>query len=84
MSRLKILGAALNSLTHIKELNTVYMSLNRDELERFNYKKGDSEGFVNFCLSIKNINNAVFLILSSPTVSIEQTYLVFIGPTLFR
>ena len=55
VSRLKILGAALNSLTHIKELNTVYMSLNRDELERFNYKKGDSEGIVNYGLSLEGV-----------------------------
>ena len=27
----------------------------------FNYQKGDSEGFVNYCLSIKGIENAVFL-----------------------
>ena len=54
-SRLKVLGSALNSLTHIKELNTVFMSLKREELERFNYKKGDSEGIVNYGLSLKGV-----------------------------
>ena len=54
-SRLKVLGSALNSLTHIKELNTVYMSLKRDELEKLNYKKGDSEGIVNYGLSLKGV-----------------------------
>ena len=32
----------------------------KKELEQFNFQ-GDSEGFVNYCLSIKNIKNAVFL-----------------------
>jgi phosphoesterase RecJ-like protein len=54
-SRLKVLGCALKSLTHIKELNTVFMSLKREELERFNYKKGDSEGIVNYGLSLKGV-----------------------------
>jgi len=54
-SRLKVLGSALNSLTHIKELNTVYMSLKRDELEKLNYKKGDSEGIVNYGLTLKGV-----------------------------
>ena len=38
-----------------------YLVLSKKELEQFNFQKGDSEGFVNYCLSIKNIKNAVFL-----------------------
>ena len=32
------------------------MSLKRDELERFNYKKGDSEGIVNYGLSLEGVS----------------------------
>jgi phosphoesterase RecJ-like protein len=54
-SRLKVLGSALNSLNHIKELNTAYMLIKRKDLEKFSYKKGDSEGIVNYGLSLKGV-----------------------------
>jgi len=54
-SRLKVLGSALNNMTHVKELKTVYMFLKRDELEKLNYKKGDSEGIVNYGLTLKGV-----------------------------
>jgi bifunctional oligoribonuclease and PAP phosphatase NrnA len=37
------------------------ISLTLDELNRFNYKKGDTEGLVNVILSIKGISIAVFM-----------------------
>lgn len=54
-SRLKVLGIALNNLIHIKELNTAYMFLTKEDLENSNYKKGDSEGIVNYGLSLKDV-----------------------------
>tara|TARA_B100001094_G_scaffold40203_3_gene34843 strand:- start:222 stop:1244 length:1023 start_codon:yes stop_codon:yes gene_type:complete len=62
ISRLKVLGSALNNLTQIKELNTAYMFLKRSDLIKFDFKKGDSEGIVNYCLSLKNIIFSVIFI----------------------
>ena len=41
--------------------NSAIISLNDQELKKFNFQKGDTDGFVNYCLSIKNINFAVFI-----------------------
>ena len=35
--------------------------LTAEELKRFDFKKGDTEGFVNYALSIKGVEVAVFL-----------------------
>jgi phosphoesterase RecJ-like protein len=59
--RLRLLGYCLgDKLTIIKEYSTAYISLSREELQRFNYKPGDTEGIVNYALSIKGIKLAAF------------------------
>ena len=61
-SKLMILGKALNSLNVLKEYKTTYMYLKRDELKEHNYEKGDTEGVVNYGLSLKNIEfTAMFI-----------------------
>lgn len=61
-NRLRLLGYCLKEkLTIIPELNTAYIALTRDELNRFHYQVGDTEGVVNYALSIENINLAVML-----------------------
>ena len=62
ISRLKVLGSALSNLNQIKELNTAYMFLKRDDLKKFNFKKGDSEGIVNYGLSLNKIIFSVIFI----------------------
>jgi phosphoesterase RecJ-like protein len=62
-SRLKLLGYCLNErLTVLKEYRTAFFALNADDLDRFNYKKGDTEGVVNYALSIAGIRFAVFFV----------------------
>ncbi|MEZ5198513.1 MAG: bifunctional oligoribonuclease/PAP phosphatase NrnA [Bacteroidales bacterium] len=57
--RLRLLGYALSEkLKVFPELSTAYISLSRDELNRFNYQVGDTEGLVNYALSIKGIKLA--------------------------
>tara|TARA_B100001175_G_scaffold47134_2_gene36492 strand:- start:3454 stop:4467 length:1014 start_codon:yes stop_codon:yes gene_type:complete len=56
--RLKLLSHALGKIKIIKECNTCYISLSQKELDKFNYEKGDTEGIVNYGLSIKNIRFA--------------------------
>lgn len=54
-SRLQLLGRAMQNLKVIPELRTAYITLSQDELDEFNFKKGDTEGFVNYALSLKGI-----------------------------
>ena len=62
LSRIRILGLALNSLNTIKEANTTYMTLGKNQLINSGYKKGDTEGLVNYGLSLKNIDfTAIFI-----------------------
>ena len=62
LSKLRILGSALNNLNQIKESKTTYMTLTKTQLVDNNYKKGDTEGLVNYGLSLKNIDfTAMFI-----------------------
>lgn len=62
-SRTRLLGYALyQKMVVIPEYKTAYIALTREELERFKYSKGDTEGFVNLPLSIKGIDfSALFI-----------------------
>ena len=61
-NRVKLLGYCLNHKLQIfKENKAAIISLNAEELERFNFQKGDTEGVVNYALSIEGIIFAVFI-----------------------
>ena len=53
--RLKLLGIALNNMVCITKYKTAYITLSQEELDACNYQKGDTEGFVNYGLSIAGI-----------------------------
>src|SRR5690606_18125319 len=57
--RMKLLGVALNNLVILPELYTAYITLTQKELDDHNFKKGDTEGFVNYALSVKGVVFAV-------------------------
>lgn len=61
-SRLQLLGRAMQNLKVIPELSTAYITLSQAELDEFNFKKGDTEGFVNYGLSLKDIIFAAIFI----------------------
>lgn len=63
-SRLQLLGQALRNLEVIPELRTAYITLSQKELDEYNFKKGDTEGFVNYALSLKGIIFAAIFIES--------------------
>ena len=63
-SRLQLLGRALQNLKVIPELRTAYITLSQAELDEFNFKKGDTEGFVNYALSLSGIVFAAIFIES--------------------
>jgi phosphoesterase RecJ-like protein len=61
-SRLRIMGHAISEkLTLKKEINAAYMMLTRKEFQKFNVKNGDTEGVVNYPLSIKSIRLSVMI-----------------------
>ncbi|MFT4803796.1 MAG: phosphoesterase RecJ-like protein [Psychroserpens sp.] len=62
--RMQLLGKALSNLKVIPEYKTAYITLTQEELNTFNFKKGDTEGFVNYGLSLKGIIFAAIFIES--------------------
>ena len=61
-NRVKLLGYCLNQkLLIFKENKAAIISLNAEELEQFNFQKGDTEGVVNYALSIEGIIFAAFI-----------------------
>lgn len=63
LEKLKFIGYALSEkLVVLKEFNTAYISINAEELSKFNSKTGDTEGLVNYALSIEGIVFAAIII----------------------
>jgi len=60
--RMQLLGVALQNLQILEPFHTAYITLTQDELDRHNFKKGDTEGFVNYALSVKGIVFAAIFI----------------------
>lgn len=61
-NRVKLLGYCLNHKLQIfKENKAAIISLNAEELKRFNFKTGDTEGIVNYALTIEDVIFAVFI-----------------------
>nr|WP_321452063.1 bifunctional oligoribonuclease/PAP phosphatase NrnA [uncultured Carboxylicivirga sp.] len=54
--RMRLLGHALGvKMQRLPEQKAAYIDLSKDELQRFNYKPGDTEGFVNQALWIEGV-----------------------------
>ncbi|MCB0374416.1 MAG: bifunctional oligoribonuclease/PAP phosphatase NrnA, partial [Sinomicrobium sp.] len=60
--KLQLLGCALENLVVLEELHTSYITLSREDLKKHRYEKGDTEGFVNYGLSLKGIKLTAFFI----------------------
>jgi phosphoesterase RecJ-like protein len=54
-NRLQLLGRALQNMKVMADHKTSYTTLTQEELNSFDYIKGDTEGIVNYGLSIKGI-----------------------------
>jgi len=61
-NRLQLLGRALQNMKVFPEFKTSYISLSQKELDEFHYEKGDTEGIVNYGLTIKGIEFAAIFI----------------------
>ena len=53
---MRLLGYCLQEkMVVIPQYHAAYISLTQEELQRFNHRKGDTEGFVNVPFSVKGI-----------------------------
>ena len=61
--RAKLFGYAIDrKMEFIEEGTVAYMSLKEHEMRRFGFQQGDSEGFVNYALTVKKMKmSAMFL-----------------------
>jgi phosphoesterase RecJ-like protein len=73
LSKLQLLGCALKNLVVLEAYNTVYITLTKQELLQNDFRKGDTEGFVNYGLSLKGIKFAAIFIenLQEPYVKMS-------------
>ena len=62
--KLQLLGVALKNLVYMEAYHTAYITLTRAELDAHQFKKGDTEGFVNYGLSINGAKLAAIFIES--------------------
>jgi len=62
LSRLRLLGFALSQkLTVLPEYRTAYITLSHEELKKLEAQTGDTEGLVNYGLSVKDVQLAVLM-----------------------
>tara|TARA_R110002073_G_scaffold139232_2_gene289349 strand:- start:123355 stop:124380 length:1026 start_codon:yes stop_codon:yes gene_type:complete len=73
-SRLQLLGKALRNLKVIEDCKTAYITLSQRELNSFNFKKGDTEGFVNYGLSLEGVVFAVIFIEDQKQQIIKMSF----------
>ena len=70
--RLRLLGYALTEKMNVfPEHNAAYISLSQEELTRFSFKKGDTEGLVNYPLSIDGIKFSVLITEKTDNISLS-------------
>ena len=60
--RLLLLGKSLSNLQILPEYKTAFITLTEKEKKQFNFQKGDTEGVVNYALSLKGIIFAAIFI----------------------
>ena len=70
--KLRFLGYALSKkLVILKDLHTAYIAITAEELKTFQSQTGDTEGLVNFALSVDGVVMAAVLIERSDAVKIS-------------
>ena len=73
-SRLHLLGVALKNMVILKEFRTAYITLSQEELDTNHFKKGDTEGFVNYGLTLEGIVLAVIFIENKEEGIIKMSF----------
>ena len=72
--RIHLLGRALNNLVILQDYRTAYIALSRNDLAEFNFKKGDTEGFVNYGLTLEGIKFAAIFIEKEDEAQIKISF----------
>ncbi len=62
LNKLHLLGEALNKLVFLPRYKTSYIALSKADLNKHHYQKGDTEGFVNYGLSLEEADFAVMFL----------------------
>jgi phosphoesterase RecJ-like protein len=71
-SRLRFLGHCLSEkLEVLREFNTAIITVNKQELEKYDVITGDTEGIVNYALSIVGIRLAAFIVERTDKVKLS-------------
>ncbi|MCQ6959974.1 DHH family phosphoesterase [Mucilaginibacter aquariorum] len=71
-NRLRFLGHCLaNCLEILPEYNTAIISVNKTDIARFNVNTGDTEGIVNYALSIATVRLAAFIVQRNDKVKLS-------------
>ena len=71
-NRLRFLGHCIsNKLQILREYNTAIISVTKEELREFNIVTGDTEGIVNYALSVNGIRLAAFIIERTDKVKLS-------------
>lgn len=61
-NKLQLMGKALQNIVLMPEQQTSYLFLTEEDLYKYNHQKGDTEGLVNYGLSIDGIHFTAFFI----------------------
>ena len=70
--RMKLLGYCLNDkLILFPKNKSAIISLTNEELKKFNFKKGDTEGIINYALAIKDTIFAAFIVERNNVVKLS-------------
>src|SRR6185369_4419765 len=70
--KMRLMGFSLfEKLTVLNEYKTAYISLTIEEMQRFEHKKGDTEGLVNYALSLDSIQLAAFFVERDDEIKIS-------------
>lgn len=71
-NRIRLLGFSISErIRLLPEYNATYIYLTKEDLDRFNYTEGDSEGIVNYGLAIKGIHISAFFVERSDFIKIS-------------
>lgn len=62
LESLQLLGRALQNLKIVSTQRTAYITLSQQDLDDCDYQKGDTEGIVNYALSLQNVIFAAIFI----------------------
>jgi phosphoesterase RecJ-like protein len=73
-NRLKLLGIALSNLNRIENLPIVFITLSQQELNSCDYQKGDTEGFVNYGLSLEGVKFSTIMIENQKEGKIKMSF----------